>query len=237
MTLKTIAIVASAATTASAQTILIDLGTDNTFRGASVTSPDANGNSWNSLDSFIFNTNLVDTDGNGTGVNLGFSRLDGTDSFNGPLTDANGFGDPSLPVSPALGDLAVGEAVFDYFVNPRFDIFNLDANAQYEVTLYGGRKFGDGDTSNYLILSDNSMSPVELASLDLAHADPFFIANTENVVSAIVTPGGGGTLTIDVSGGADGGSGYLNALSIRRIPAPGSAALLGLAGLVAVRRR
>jgi hypothetical protein len=234
-----VAALAASTCTASAQTILIDLGTDNTFRGASVVNPDANGNNWNSLDSFVFNTNLIDTAGNGTGVNLGFSRLPGTDSFNGPLTDANGFGDPSLPgLGAGLGDLAVGEAAFDYFVNPRFDIFNLDASAQYEVTLYGGRKFGDGNTSNYLILSDNSGSATTLASLDLAHANAGnFTANTDTVVSAIVTPGGGGTLTIDVSGGADGGAGYLNAMSIRLIPAPGTVALLGLGGIAVVRRR
>ncbi|MEL7485530.1 MAG: hypothetical protein AAFN41_14405, partial [Planctomycetota bacterium] len=74
----------SAAGVASGQLILIDFGTDATFRGFSVAGPDANGNSWNSLDSFVFNTNLVDTTGAGTGINLGFSRLEGTDSFNGP---------------------------------------------------------------------------------------------------------------------------------------------------------
>ncbi|MEO1584174.1 MAG: hypothetical protein AAFR96_06335 [Planctomycetota bacterium] len=227
-------------TPASGQLILVDLGTDATFRGASVTNPDSNGNSWNSLDSFAFNTNLIDSSGSGTGVNLGFSRLDATDSFNGPLTDDNGFGDPALPgLGAGLGPLAVGEAAFDYFVNPRFDVFNLDPNSQYEVTLYGGRKFGTGNTSNYLILSDNSASPVQLASLDLDHANAGnFIANTDSVVSAIVTPGGGGTLTIDVSGGADGGSGYLNAFSLRLIPTPGTAAVLGFAGLAgAIRRR
>ncbi len=231
--------VAMLAGAASGQTILIDFGTDATFRGASVPSPDGNGNSWNSLDSFAFNTNLLDAAGVGTGVNLGFSRLEGTDSFNGPLTDAGGLGDPSLPgLGAGLGDLAVGEAAFDYFVNPRFDIFNLDDSAQYEVTLYGGRKFGDGNTSNYQILSDNSATPVTLASLDLDHANAGnFIANTDTVVSAIVTPGGGGTLTIDVSGGLDGGSGYINAMSIRLIPSPASMALLGLGGLAATRRR
>ncbi len=231
--------IGSLAGAASGQLILIDFGTDATFRGFSVPGPDTNGNSWNSLDSFVFNTNLVDSTGAGTGVNLGFSRLDGTDSFNGPLTDGSGFGDPSLPgLGAGLGELAVGEAAVDYFVNPRFDIFNLDPSLQYEVTLYGGRKFGDGNTSNYAILSDNSGSATTLASLDLDHANAGnFIANTDSVVSAIVTPGGGGTLTIDVTGGADGGAGYLNALSIRVIPAPGSAALLGLGGLAIARRR
>lgn len=233
------AAVAAAAGTSAGQFILIDFGTDATFRGFSVPGPDANGNSWNSLDSFAFNTNLLDSTGAGTGVNLGFSRLEGTDSFNGPLTDASGLGDPSLPgLGAGLGNLAVGEAAVDYFVNPRFDLFNLDPSAQYEVTLYGGRKFGDGNTSNYAILSDNSGSATTLASLDLDHANAGnFIANTDSVVSAIVTPGGGGTLTIDVSGGADGGAGYLNALSIRLIPAPSSAALLGLGAIAAVRRR
>lgn len=233
------AAIGSVAGAASGQLILIDLGTDATFRGFSVPGTDANGNSWNSLDSFVFNTNLVDATGAGTGINLGFSRLEGTDSFNGPLTDASGFGDPSLPgLGAGLGALAVGEAAVDYFVNPRFDLFNLDPSLQYEVTLYGGRKFGDGNTSNYAILSDNSGSAATLASLDLDHANAGnFIANTDSVVSAIVTPGGGGTLTIDVTGGADGGAGYLNALSIRVIPAPASAALLGLGGLAIVRRR
>ena len=234
-----VAAIGSLAGSASGQLILIDVGTDDTFRGFSVPGPDANGNSWNSLSSFIFNTNLVDSTGAGTGINLGFSRLDGPDSFTGPLTDANGFGDPSLPgLGAGLGALGVGEAAVDYFVNPRFDVFNLDPSLQYEVTLYGGRKFGDGNTTNFTILSDNSGSATTLASLDLDHANAGnFLANTDSVVSAIVTPGGGGTLTIDVTGGADGGAGYLNALSIRVIPAPASAALLGLGGLAIVRRR
>ena len=234
-----VAAIAAAAGAAGAQTLLIDFGTDNTFRGASVTSPDVNGNHWNSLDSLIFNTNLVDTGGNGTGINLGFSALGGTDSFNGPLTDGGGFGDPSLPgLGAGLGDLAIGEAAFDYFVDTSFDIFNLDPSKQVELTFYSARKFAPNATTEYSIFSDNSPGATLLATATLNVQDPGspWLSNLDSVASVTVTPGGGGTLTIDVAG-FGGGSGYINALSIRVIPTPASAALLGLGGLAFARRR
>ncbi|MGP1272451.1 MAG: hypothetical protein ACTS22_03885 [Phycisphaerales bacterium] len=224
---------------AAAQKILVDLGTNSTFRGASVVSPDANGNVWNSLDSFQFNTNLLDTSGAGTGVSLGFSSLGGTDSFNGPLTNPDGTGNPALPgLGPGLGDLAVGEAAFDYFVNASFDIFNLDPSTQYELTFYGSHKFSTDSTTRYSIFSDNSPSATLLGTVDLDHQDPSqpFLANTNEVASIILTPGGGGTFTISFEG-LNGNSGYLNAFSLEVIPSPGAASLLGIAAIGVARRR
>ena len=43
-----------------AQTVLIDFGSDTSFRGLSVHGPDSNGNFWNSLQPGVLVSNLVD---------------------------------------------------------------------------------------------------------------------------------------------------------------------------------
>lgn len=79
-----IAMATGLAAFAGAQTILFDLGTDESFRGASVTNPDGNGNNWNSVWAGAFFPDVVDIAGNATAVDFGFSTDGGNDSFNGP---------------------------------------------------------------------------------------------------------------------------------------------------------
>jgi len=50
---------------ARAATVLVDFGNNSSFRGASVTNPDQNGNNWNSMQPGLFYTNLIDTTGTG----------------------------------------------------------------------------------------------------------------------------------------------------------------------------
>src|SRR4051812_33981493 len=82
--LMAVAITSGLAQAASAQTVLVDFGGDNSFRGVNVPSPDANGHFWNSLTPGPFFPGLKDINNNPTAVALGFSTPVGTDSFNGP---------------------------------------------------------------------------------------------------------------------------------------------------------
>src|SRR5262245_20289364 len=66
-----LAIGTALAVSASAQTVLVDFGSANSFRGVNVPNPDPNGNVWNSLTPGPFFTDLKDTAGNATAIDLG----------------------------------------------------------------------------------------------------------------------------------------------------------------------
>ena len=53
------AVVVGLVASASAQTVLIDFGSNTSYRGLSVPNPDTNGNYWNSVQPGIFVENLV----------------------------------------------------------------------------------------------------------------------------------------------------------------------------------
>ena len=76
------AVLASSAN-APAQSVLFDLGNAQSFRGADTPSPDVNGNHWNSVWSGAFYPDVLDTSGNATSIDFGFTNVTGTDSFNG----------------------------------------------------------------------------------------------------------------------------------------------------------
>src|SRR5215213_895317 len=76
-------VAALVATTGQAQTVLVDLGNDASFRGVSTPSP-INGNFWNSNAPGTLLENLVDITGSPTIIGVGWFTPVGTDSFNGP---------------------------------------------------------------------------------------------------------------------------------------------------------
>src|SRR5262245_43090963 len=69
---------------ANAQTVLIDFGSDTSFRGLGVHGADSNGNFWNSLQPGLLVNNLVDIHNQATAIDVGWDTPVASDSYNGP---------------------------------------------------------------------------------------------------------------------------------------------------------
>src|SRR5215213_2250719 len=162
-----IAMTAAMAVAANAQTVLVDFGSNASFRGVSVPAPDLNGHYWNSLTPGPFFANLIDINNTPTTIDLGFDTPVGTDSFNGPA-GATSFPSPTAAEiaatdidAAALGNLGVKEAAIDFAASPgsgnnntRFQIQGLDPSKSYTLTLFGSHKFSDNDATVYSVFSD-----------------------------------------------------------------------------------
>jgi hypothetical protein len=185
-----------------------------------VTNPDANGRYWNSVFSGAFYANMVDTANAATTIDLGFDAAPATDSFNGPA------GATSVPPTPselastafdaaALGALGATNAVFDYYVDSRFQLQGLDVNRTYTLTFFGSHKYSTDDATTYSLCTDNTYGTV-LQSTNLniqVPGQPWrHNSNTVAVVSN-VAPQVGGVIYVKFIG-ANGNPGYLNALRI-----------------------
>ena len=195
------------------------MGRTGDFRSGSVSNPDVNGNYWNSVSSSAFFPNLLDIGGSSTSVAFGFAPGGdgGHDSFNGPAGTT--FDPAQADVDTvALGNLGVGAAVYDYYVNSRFEIQGLDPSKVYNLTLFGSHKFNDNDTTRYTIYTDNTYStPVAFADL-LVGSGPNHNRDTVATISG-VAPQTGNILYVGFAG-AGGGNGYLNAFRLTAIPEP-----------------
>lgn len=233
-----LAMVAALAVTAGAQTILVDLGNDSSYRGASVTNPDVNGNYWNSVWSGAFYPDLMDIEGNPTNVDFGFSAAAGTDSYNGPAGTSTDPADSEYNAA-ALGNLGVDAAVFDYYVSSSFEIQQLDPTKTYNLTFFGSHKFNDDPTTVYSIYTDATYTTlVDSASLAVHEPGSPWLHNQD----AVATISGLAPQVDDILyvkfAAVGGGDGYLNAMQIEAVPEPVSWLLLvvGL-GMVAARQR
>jgi hypothetical protein len=247
--------VVGAMLTASAvgQTVLIDFGNDNSFRGVSVPAPDQNGNYWNSLLPGLFYTDLVDITNAATTIDFGFSTPVGTDSFNGPA-GVTSFPDPTPAEiaatdidETALGLLGVKTAAIDFAASPggpdnrtRFEIQQLDPTKLYNLTLFGSHKFSDADTTTYTVYSDNTYTTVVgSASLNVQTPGMPWLHNRDTVAQINgLAPQASNILYVEFVG-TNNNLGYLNSLQITAVPEPASL-LLVLGGCVAafgMRRR
>jgi hypothetical protein len=242
------------AASAGAQTVLIDFGSNASFRGINVPNPDPNGNSWNSLTPGPFFTNLVDTTNTPTTIDLGFDTPVGTDSFNGPA-GATTFPTPTAAEiaatdidAAALGMLGVKEAAIDFAASPgtadnrtRFQLQELDPSKTYNLTFFGSHKFSDNDTTVYSIFSDNTYTTlVASASLNVQQPGSPNLHNRDTVATISgVAPQASNILYVQFVG-SQGGLGYLNDMQITAVPEPSTALLLlagGAAALLRFRRR
>ncbi|MDF7824123.1 hypothetical protein P4B35_08875 [Pontiellaceae bacterium B12227] len=215
------------------ETVLIDLGSDATYRSLSVDSPDANGNFWNVI-GYGYVANMLDINGDATTIDFG-PGAHGRDSYNGPAgatstatletdvlnTDIDAY---------ALGALGINEAAFDYFVGTngssrgRFQIQGLDPSKKYNLTFYGSHKFDTPGSTTYAVYTDSGYSNL-VDSVTLAHNnEPIngqeFVHNKDRLATiAQIAPQASNILYVEF-GGPGGANGYLNAMRIDVIPDP-----------------
>jgi hypothetical protein len=244
-----IAMATGVAVTAAAQTVLIDFGSNTSFRGASVVNPDSNGHFWTSMQPGLFYTNLVDINNVGTGINFGFSTPVGTDSFNGPAGVTS-----NTPLTPAeiaaadidaaaLGNLGIKAAAVDFAaeVNTRFEIQNLDPTKKYTLTLFGSHKFSDSPTTVYTVYSDNTYTvPVGTALLNVQNPSAPNLHNRDTVATiSNLSPQASNILYVQFTGLTPNTIGYLNDMQISIVPEPSALLLLfcGVGLVFGIRRR
>ena len=247
-----VVVAAAVAAPTRAAVVLVDFGSDASFRGATVPNPDPNGHSWNSIAPGAFILNMIDLDGHETAVDLGFDTPVGTDSFNGPA------GVTSFPPTPAqiaatdidataLGNLGVMEAVFDFAASPggadnrtRVQIQQLNRATPYALTFFGSHKFSTDDATVYTVYSDAGYTnPLGTARLNVQQPGAPHLHNRDTVaiIDGLAVPANG-ILYVEFVG-ANGNLGYLNAMQIAAVPEPGTWATLtcGAALLASLRRR
>src|SRR5262245_2883072 len=244
---------ASLAATCGAQTVLVDFGSNSSFRGVNVPNPDPNGHFWNSLTPGPFFPDLIDINNNATTVDLGFDTPVGTDSFNGPA-GVTTFPNPTPAESAAtdidgaaLGNLGVKEAAIDFAASPggadhrtRFQIQGLDPAKKYSLTLFGSHKFSDNDTTVYSVYTDNTYSTlVASASLDVQMPGSPNLHNRDKVaVISNLSPQASNILYVQFVG-SQGGLGYLNDFQLTGVvvPEPGTFVLLAISAAAAAFAR
>jgi hypothetical protein len=247
------AIGASLAASAVAQSVLIDLGNDNSFRGVSVTNPDQNGNYWNSLFPGLFYIDLIDENNNATAIDFGFSTPVGTDSFNGPAGPTS-FPDPTPAEiaatdidEAALGKLGVKTAAIDFAASPggadnrtRFEIQQLDPTKKYDLTFFGSHKFSDADTTIYSVYTDNTYTTlVDSTSLNVQTPGSPHLHNRDTVATlSNLSPQASNILYVEFVG-TNNNLGYLNDLMITVVPEPSALLLVasGIGLVLGFRRR
>jgi hypothetical protein len=231
---------------AHAQIVLIDFGSDTSFRGVSVQNPDQHGNYWTSMQPGLFYTNLVDTNNVPTTIDFGFSTPVGTDSFNGPAGVTSEPHPTPAEIAAtdideaALGNLGVKTAAMDFAAerNVRFEIQQLDPTKRYNLTFFGSHKFSTDDATIYSVFTDNTYSTlVDSVSLNVQTPGSPNAHNRDQVaVLSNLAPQTSNILYVQFTG-ALGGLGYLNDLQIEVVPEPGSDFLLGGGAIFVLSKR
>lgn len=241
------------ATTAHAQTVLIDFGSDSTFRGVTAPSPDTNGNYWNST-AFGFIGNLVTTTNAATTIDWAPDGLGGVDSYNGiagattdPVTAGEIEAAQTTLDSGSLTTFKIAGAAMDYYKSDngtnsvgRFQIQQVSAGQAYDLTFYGAKQYTGANTqTKYSVFDDSGYSNL-LGSVTLTHGDGGANANINNVATLAGLTGPSNVnniFYIQWEGVADTTEGYINAMSITAVPEPSTLGLLALAGVALLLRK
>jgi hypothetical protein len=208
------------------KTILVDFGNNQSYRGTNTPSPDGLGHYWNSVggtNNYFFtpgSTILTNAAGAATAVQFAFDSAYtnagsgfGTDSYNGPAGNTVFNGPNACVFNPtALAYLGITNAVYDYYVNAKFQLQGMDPAKSYRLTFFGSHKYNFDNTTVYSVCSDSSYSTV-LASTNLlvgAGAN-----HNQDQVATIgpISPQPNGTMYIEFIG-STGNLGYLNCLQI-----------------------
>lgn len=150
-------------------TILLDFGNNQSFRSTNTPSPDIRGHYWNSVDNGQFFPVLTNAAGGVTTLAFGFDASStndiyfAADSYNGPHPELYPSpDDPSTCIidTNALGYLGINEAVFDYYVNARFQIQGMDPAKTYSLSFFGSHEYQPDNVTVYSLYSDASYSTV-----------------------------------------------------------------------------
>lgn len=220
---------------AGAQTVLIDFGSNTSFRGLSVNNPDTNGNYWNSVQPGLLVTDLAAINNAATTIDLGWATPVGTDSYNGPAgpTDAATLHEDVMFTdidAAALGNLGGAlEAAFDFAAGyngvehfpVRFELQGLNPAATYDLTFFGSHSFSNSAKTIYTVYTDDTYTtPVASTELFVQDEFSFFTPNRDRVATITgVAPQADDILYIEFKGENNFG-GYLNSLQIVSSAAP-----------------
>lgn len=241
------------ATTAYPQTVLIDFGSDSTFRGVTAPSPDTNGNYWNST-AFGFLGNLVSLNGTATTLDWAPDGLGGVDSYNGiagattnPVTAGEISAAQTILDSGSLTTFKIAGAAMDYYKSDngttnvgRFQIQQVSAGQAYDLTFYGAKQYTGANTQTKYSVFDNNTYTNLLGSVTLKHGDGGANANINNVatLAGLIGPSNANNIFyIQWEGVAVTTEGYINAMSITAVPEPSTLGLLALAGVALLLRK
>jgi hypothetical protein len=211
------------------QTVLIDFGDDNSYRGASTPSPDNQGHYWNNLGTNFVGSSLVLTNAGGatTAMTFMFDASSvtytsaasgfGSDYYNGPSGPVQ---NPSACVftPSALGYLGVTNAVYDYFVNAHCILQNMNPAHQYSLTFFGSHKYSTDSTTIYSVYSDASYSALIGSTNLFVGSGASYNQDTVAVIGPIY-PSLSGSMYLKFIG-AGGHLGYLNCLQIVDLTPP-----------------
>jgi hypothetical protein len=208
------------------QTVLLDFGDDNSYRGTNTPSPDGRGHYWNNIGINFIGSPLVLTNAGGgaTAITFMFDASNpaytnltsgfGTDSYNGPAGPTDVCFCPSNCVFDpgALGYLGITNAVFDYFVSGHFLLQNMNPAHQYSLTFFGSHKFSFNPTTVYSVYSDPNYSTLVASTNLFVGSGAAHNTDTLAVLSPI-SPNSNGTMYVKFIA-PDGNLGYLNCMQI-----------------------
>jgi hypothetical protein len=226
----------------SAQTILVDFGSDTSFRGLSQHGADSNGNYWNSLQPGLIAPALVDIANVATPTQIAWDTPVASDSYNGPAGPTS----PAPPGFPhyydflpltdidatALGNMGGSlSAAFDFAASPglgthdingqltdnktRFQIQGLDPTKTYDLSFFGSHKYSNDTQTVYSVYSESTYTTqVGTTTLNVQDpADPS--AHNRDTIATIsgLVPASNTILYVQFVG-SSGDLGYLNELRI-----------------------
>jgi hypothetical protein len=221
--------------------LLIDFGVST----QTVSSPDANGKHWNNASNAINTTvggvtpssvtNMVNTVGTATGVNLAFSS-----GWN-----INNPGGLSSPDPLLLGDLATANATNDFYYiqggvnSATITLSNLNTSLTYNFQLFATREAADTRTTIYSITDINGTHTFNLQTSGTGAGSGTNTGNNDTLATFNgIVPTVGGAITLTVS--RPDSFAYIDAAKITAVPEPGALGLVAAAtmfGGVFLRRR
>lgn len=235
-------------------TVLLDFGTDSTYRGVSVTGADSNGNVWNSI-GFGYTANLLDTAGSPTTFDFAPDGLGGTDSYNSYGATSNPVTATELATvqskldtgSPGL--FGVAEAAIDFFQSSnattsvgRFQIQQVTPGQIYDLSFFGSKMYMGNQQTTFTVFDDSGYTN-ELGSVTITHGSGG-TPNTSEVglISGIVGPNNSNNiLYVQWEGVTTSTEGFLSSMAITAVPEPASiviwAGTAAFVGLIYRRRR
>ncbi|WP_197524629.1 GDSL-type esterase/lipase family protein [Botrimarina hoheduenensis] len=229
--------------------LLFDFGPSNPQDGDATVGPDVRGNHWNNWHAaeggIAVNageriTNLVDTTGAATGINL---TITGGFATNGKLQGGLLQADPAL-----LGDFAVATATQDYFFSSAdnrvgggnddrpggFMLEGLDPERQYEFRFFGSRAVSSLRTTEYRVYGQNTgVAKLVTSGPGISAAGTGAGNDDEIALVSGIRPDGYGQIFVDLTL-LRGDFAYLNAMEMRvlEVPEPASLGTLGWLGVL-----